>query len=159
MTHVRFLGAEYFNPRPESINHFVSVFVYHSESKTLHVDDTLIYIEDPTWPINLLFQPGSLIFHPSIIIGLHPTAEAPLQFYMWMNRILKDWDFDNLCTAHIGVKVGGAHAAVQELVNNSEKLFQGFSEFHKRSALFSYLLTEFSEPVGQLVEYLSTIIS
>lgn len=95
------LGAEYFNPRPEAINHFVSVFVYHSESKTLHVDDTLVYIKANTWPINLLLQPGSLIFHPSIIIGLNPDSEAPLQFYNWMNQMLEDWNFDNLCTAHV----------------------------------------------------------
>lgn len=153
------LGAEYFNPRPEAINHFVSVFVYHSKSKTLHVDDTLVYIEANTWPINLLLQPGSLIFHPSIIIGLNPDSEAPLQFYNWMNQLLKDWNFDNLCTAHVGVKMGGARHAVQELVKNSEKLFQGLSELHNRTSLVSFLRTDFLEPVGQFVEYLSTIIT
>lgn len=151
------LGAEYFNPLPEAINHFISVFVYHRGSKTLHVDDTLVYIETSPWPINILLQPGSLIFHPSLIIGLHPNADAPLQFYNWMNQMLKDWDFENLCTAHVGVKIGGAHAAVQALVKNSEILFQGLSEIH-HSVLFSHLITEFSKPIGRIVEYLSTII-
>ncbi|XP_037040281.1 uncharacterized protein LOC119077195 isoform X2 [Bradysia coprophila] len=152
-------GAEYYNPRPEAINHFVSVFVYHSKSKTLHVDDTLIYIETSIWPINLLLQPGSLIFHPSLIIGLKPDAEAPLQFHKWMNQILKDWNIENLCTAHVGVKVGGAQSAIQKLVNDSEVLFQGISELHSRSRLFSFLVDKFSEPFGQIVEYLSAIIS
>lgn len=137
----------------------MSVFVFHRNSKTLHLDDTLIYIENPTWPINLLLQSDSLIFHPSIIIGLQPNAEAPLQFYDWMNKILEDWDFQNLCTAHIGAKIGGAHTAVHKLVKNTEKLFQGLSELHNRTTLFSSLIAEFSEPVGQLVEFLSTIIS
>lgn len=159
MKPITFVGAEYFNPRPEGINHFVSVFVYHSESKTLHVDDTLIYIEAATWPISLLLQSGSLIFHPSIIIGLNKNPEAPLQFYDWMKKMLRDWHMQNLCTAHIGVKVGGAHKAIQDLVNNTEKLFQGLSELHNRSKLFSILLTELSEPVGQFAEYLSTIIT
>lgn len=137
----------------------MSVFVYHRDSKTLHVDDTLIYVENLTWPINILLQPGTLIFHPSIFIGLYPNAEAPLQFLDWMKQILKDWELENLCTAHIGAKVGNAHMAVQELVTNSETLFQGLSELHNHTTLFSTLITEFSEPVGQLVEFLSSIIS
>ncbi|CAF3965228.1 unnamed protein product, partial [Rotaria sp. Silwood1] len=34
-------GAEFVNPQPESRNHFISVFVYHRASRTLHVDDTI----------------------------------------------------------------------------------------------------------------------
>lgn len=63
--------------------------------------------------------------------GLYKTAEAPLQFRDWMKKMLQDWDFDNLCTAHMGIKKGGAHAAVQELVNKSEKVFQDISERNK----------------------------
>lgn len=153
------VGAEYFNPRPEAINHFVSIFAYHKESKTLHVDDTLIYIEASTWPFDLLWQPGSLIFNPSMIIGLNPNSDAPLQFYNWMIKMLNDWDVENLCTAHIGVKVGGAHTAIQELVNNSEKLFQGLSKLHDRSGLFSFLLKKFSETFGEFVDYLSMTLN
>jgi hypothetical protein len=40
--------------------------------------------------------------------GLLPTAEAPLQFQAWVERILFDWDFDNICAAHQGNKIGGA---------------------------------------------------
>lgn len=131
---MRVSGAEYFDPQPEDTNHFVSIFVYHRASRTLHVDDTLIYAEDPSWPIRLFFgiEAGSLIFHPSMTNGgLHRTVEAPLQFRDWMKKMLEDWDFDNLCTAHIGVKNGGAHAAVSDLVNQSEKLFQELSERNK----------------------------
>lgn len=152
------LGAEYYNPRPEALNHFVSVFVYHRESKTLHVDDTLVYIEAFTLPVGLLLQPGSLIFHPSLIIGLKPNSEAPMQFVNWMNQLLDDWDIDNLCTAHIGVKIGGAGSAIRKLVENSKILFQGLSELRDRSLLFSLVLSEFSEPVGKIVEYVSTLL-
>lgn len=79
-------------------------------------------------------ETGSLIFHPSINDGgLHPTSEAPLQFRDWMNKMLQDWDFDNLCTAHMGIKMGGAHLLVQELVNRSEKLFQELSERNNKT--------------------------
>lgn len=77
-------------------------------------------------------EAGSLIFHPVIDKGgLYKTAEAPLQFRDWMKKLLEDWDFDNLCTAHIGVKAGGAHEAVRDLVNKSEKFFEDLSERYK----------------------------
>ncbi|XP_037047192.1 uncharacterized protein LOC119081980 [Bradysia coprophila] len=127
-------GAEYINPQPEKSNHFVSVFVHHRDSKTLHVDDTLMYAENPGIMFRLFgLKAGSTVFHPSIKDhGLYPTAEAPLQFRDWINQMLKDWDFDNLCTAHIGVKSGGAHAAVEELMKNSEKFFIDLSERNKK---------------------------
>lgn len=128
------VGAEYINPQPEKSNHFVSVFVHHRESKTLHVDDTLMYAENPGIMFRLFgLKAGSTVFHPSIKDnGLHPTAEAPLQFRDWMHQMLKDWDFDNLCTAHIGVKFGGARAAVEELMKNSEQFFIDLSERNKK---------------------------
>jgi len=127
-------GAEYVNPQPEKSNHFVSVFVHHRDSKTLHVDDTLMYAENPGILFRLFgLKAHSTMFHPSIKDhGLYPTAEAPLEFRDWMNQMLKDWNFDNLCTAHIGVKAGGAHAAVVELMQKSEKFFEDLSERNKK---------------------------
>lgn len=79
-------------------------------------------------------QAGSLIFHPSMSDGgLYQTAEAPLQFKEWMLSLLEDWDFDNLFTAHIGIKMGNAHAAVKDLVTKSEKVFQELSERNKNN--------------------------
>lgn len=126
-------GAEYVNPQPEKSNHFVSVFVFHRDSKTLHVDDTLMYAENPGIVYRMFgLKAGATVFHPSIKDdGLYPTAEAPLQFRDWMNQLLKDWTFDNLCTAHIDAKSGGAHAVVEELMKNSEKFFTDLSERNK----------------------------
>jgi len=45
-----------------------------------------------------------------------------------VNTILTDWDFDNICTAHFGNKIGGAKQQLTELVKSSEKLFQELSE-------------------------------
>lgn len=70
-----------------------------------------------------------MAFHPAIkSSGLYPTLEAPLEFRNWMKMMLKDWPFDNLCCAHSGVRKGGAHEQVSELVNNAESLFQKLSE-------------------------------
>jgi len=31
--------------------------------------------------------------------GLHPTAESPWQFKQWLEDLMRDWDFDNICSA------------------------------------------------------------
>lgn len=74
-----------------------------------------------------------MAFHPSIKgPGLHPTLEAPLEFRNWMRMVLKDWPFDNLCCSHSGVKKGGAHEQVVQLVENAENLFQKLSEKNRK---------------------------
>ena len=74
-----------------------------------------------------------MAFHPSIKgPGLHPTPEAPLEFRNWMKTILNDWPFDNICCAHNGVKIGGAHEQVGELVNLAEPLFNKLSEKNRK---------------------------
>jgi hypothetical protein len=127
-------GAEFINPQPESSNHFISVFVYHPYSKTLHVDDTIMYTEDPGWILRLIgYKRGTLFFHPSMDSdGLHPNAAAPFLFRDWMKNMLNDWKFDNICTAHIGVKIGGAHEAVTTLLEKTEPVFAKLSEENKK---------------------------
>lgn len=128
------LGAEFVNPQPESWNHFVSVFVYHAESRTLHVDDTIMYAEKPNFLLKLFgYKNGAMGFHPSIKgPGLHPTPEAPYMFRDWMKQLLNDWPFDNICCAHLGVKLGGANHDVATLLDNSQKLFDKLSEKNRK---------------------------
>ncbi|CAF0977384.1 unnamed protein product [Rotaria sp. Silwood1] len=123
-------GAEFINPQPESTNHFISVFVYHSPSQTLHVDDTIMYAEKPGFLFRLLgCKHGSIAFHPSIkTYGLHPTSDAPYVFRDWMRTVLCDWPFENMCCAHLGVKIGGAFLDVVALLNDTEPLFAKLSE-------------------------------
>lgn len=52
------------------------------------------------------YKHGSLSFHPTIkSVGLKPTPEAPYQFRDWVRGIIKDWNFDNIVSAHMGNKV------------------------------------------------------
>ncbi|CAF0994608.1 unnamed protein product [Didymodactylos carnosus] len=119
-------GAEFVNPQPESFNHFICVFVYHHQSRTLHVDDTLMYSPIPGFLVKMAF-------HPSMKgPGLYPTVEAPYQFRDWMRQILKDWDFNNICCAHIGNKIGGAKVLVQETLEKAESVFQKLSDKNKK---------------------------
>ena len=74
-----------------------------------------------------------MAFQPSIKgPGLFPTAEAPYAFRDWMKTMLNHWHFDNICCAHSGVKIGGAHEQVVQLVNNAEPLFNKISEQNRK---------------------------
>ena len=127
------VGGEFLNPQALS-NHLMSVFIYHRLSRTLHVDDTINYTDKLDFLFKLFgVAHGAMAFHPSIKeAGLHPTAEAPYVFRDWMNSMLFDWPFDNICCAHLGVKIGGAHAQVVELLNNTEPLFAKLSERNRK---------------------------
>lgn len=74
-----------------------------------------------------------MAFHPSIKnVGLHPTGEAPYLFREWMRNMLRDWPFDNICCAHIGIKIGGAHTDVVKLLDKAERLFVKLSEKNRK---------------------------
>ena len=107
-------GAEFIDPQPESSNHLSSVFVYHLASRTLHVDDTIIYSDRTRFLLKLFgLRRGTMSFHPSIkTVGLCSTPDAPYLFRDWMRKMLRDWPFENLHCAHMSVKKGGAHADV-----------------------------------------------
>ena len=141
-------GAEYDSPFPEEKNHFISVFVYHKTSKTMHVDDSLIYAEQPNLLMKAFgYSAGNLSYHPSMyFLGLNglnsftgATAtnsvslrqkdpNAPLIFSKWMDDTLNTWnDIENLATAHIGVKMGGAHEAIRSLHESTKPKLRAMS--------------------------------
>eukprot|EP01035_Chromulina_nebulosa_P017528 gene17528-23090_t len=104
---------------PDEDNHFASVFVFHQPSRTIHNDDTLTYISNPGCLLRCLgTRHDTLIFHkPSWKNELSSTPEAPIEFKEFIERILNDWDFDNIVAAHIGIKVGGAKEKLRKLIN------------------------------------------
>lgn len=121
-------GAEF--DAPAEANHFSSVVVLHRPSRTVHVDDTIMFYENPGLALRLACcRPGSMTFHPTMLtVGLHPTAEAPLQFKAWVERLLEDWDFDNICTAHMGNRIGGAKAKLQETLAAATPALEGLAD-------------------------------
>lgn len=125
-------GAEFVNPPPD--NHFSCVFVFHRASKSLHVDDTICYFEDPGCLLSLVGgKKGAMKFHVSLTkTGLLPTPEAPYDFKNWMQRVIDDWDFDTICTAHSGNKIQGAKAQLQETLDRAESVFAQISDKNKR---------------------------
>lgn len=124
-------GAEFVNPTPD--NHFAGVFVFHRASKAIHVDDTVCYFEDPGCILSCIgAKQGSMKFHTSLTsVGLLPTPEAPYDFKNWMQKVIDDWDFDIICTAHTGNKIQGAKAQLQQTLDQTESTFARISERNK----------------------------
>jgi len=128
-------GAEFVAPTPERTNHFSCVFVYHKQSKTIHVDDTIMYSQHPGFLLKLAgFKEGTMMLHLSIKgAGLLPNAEAPFQFRDWIKKLINDWDFNNICTSHSGYKIGGAKEQLIQVVEKAEPLFQKLTNKRKDS--------------------------
>jgi len=107
-------GAEFVNPQPESFDHFSGIHVFHPASRTIHVDDTIM-IDEPL--------EGDMLFHPTLLYGgLYHIPESPTAFRDWVKLFINDWDFDNICAAHNGVKKSGAKGELQLLLAITEPL-------------------------------------
>lgn len=127
-------GAEFVAPVPEKTNHFSGLFVFHQDSRILHIDDTIFIANQPGFLMKIAgFRHGDMSFHPTIKgSGLFQTPEAPYQFRDFIIGIIRDWDFDSICAAHMGNKIGGAKQQLQDLVIRAEPLFQKLSERNKK---------------------------
>lgn len=88
-----------FISKDESL-HFSSVLAYHRSSKTIHVDDTLMYIRLPKL-MSFLGLSNSVSFHPTLSKVLKPRKGASDEFQEWVKELAKSWsDAENLCAAH-----------------------------------------------------------
>jgi len=129
-------GSEFVSPLPENDNHFSCVWVFHKASGTIHIDDTILYSPDPGLLLSLGgFKKGTMTFHTSFkTVGLLPHPDAPYQFRDWVNQILKDWEFDNIVAAHMGNKLGGAKAQLQDTLSNADEVLKDLTERrHKKT--------------------------
>ncbi|NND00868.1 MAG: hypothetical protein HKN85_11865 [Gammaproteobacteria bacterium] len=80
--------------------HFSSVLALHRSSKTIHVDDTLMYFQLPLIK-NWFELPASLRFHPTLAQALEKRAGAADDFRQWAEELSEQWrEAENLCAAH-----------------------------------------------------------
>lgn len=83
-----------------------------------------------------------LSLHPSTRRGgINRTAEAPGQFINWFQNVLNDWPFDNIVVAHMGNKIGGAKAAMEELLKRETPKLLKYAE--EVQIIFIFLLIDF----------------
>jgi len=94
-----------FISRDESL-HFSSVLAFHRTSKTIHVDDTLMYIRLPKL-MRLLGMSNPISFHPTLTKVLEHRKGATDDFHNWAKELAKSWsDAENLCAAHTSYFIG-----------------------------------------------------
>lgn len=81
--------------------HFASVLAWHPHSRTIHVDDTLMYIRFPL-PLRILGHRDTVRFHPTLGNVLLQQAGAAESFAEWATGLATRWaDAENLCAAHV----------------------------------------------------------
>jgi hypothetical protein len=80
--------------------HFSSVLAMHRRSKTIHVDDTYMYLQAPMFK-NWIELPAAMRFHPTLAQALEKRAGAAQEFREWAQNLSEIWgDVENLCAAH-----------------------------------------------------------
>ena len=85
--------------------HFSSVLAYHKASKTIHSDDTLMYLPLPGL-LGKLKKPD-ISFHMTLSQTLEKRAGAAEDFRNWVKQLAEQWgDAENLCAAHSATLLG-----------------------------------------------------
>ena len=80
--------------------HFSSVLALHRASKTIHSDDTLMYVRLPML-MSWMSINNSVSFHPTLAKVLEKRAGAAQDFRDWANELITRWKHaKNLCAAH-----------------------------------------------------------
>jgi len=83
--------------------HFSSVLALHRASKTIHVDDTLVYVRLPVL-MRWFGLKDALGFHPTLAKALEKRAGSARDFREWANGLIECWnEAENLCAAHTTV--------------------------------------------------------
>jgi hypothetical protein len=113
-------GAD-FVPTDEN-NHFSGLFIYHQPSRTIFNDDTIMFFNNTGCILRCLVGNNKLDFW-NLQKGLRKNPQAPREFERFIEGILNDWDFDNLCLAHTSNKLGGAKEALRQLLTNKRPEF------------------------------------
>jgi hypothetical protein len=80
--------------------HFSSVLAFHRASRTIHSDDTLMYIRMPAL-LRLFGLSDAVSFHPTLAKALERRPGAAGDFRSWAEQLIEGWrDAENLCAAH-----------------------------------------------------------
>jgi hypothetical protein len=113
--------------------HFSSVLAYHKASKTIHVDDTLMYLPLPGI-LGRLKKP-EISFHMTLSKTLEKRPGAVTDFRSWVERLAEQWaDAENLCAAHSASLLGESESTVslaQQILNALKKVDKTLKKHQK----------------------------
>ncbi len=109
---------------PENENlHFASVIAVHKASRTMHVDDTLMWSDLPLV--------GGLSFHPTLRFVLQKRGGAAADFRAWAKEFVSlCGGVDNLCLAHTGSPPPEVQAQVAHHVQEALEKLDGVLHKH-----------------------------
>ena len=97
-------GVDFISANPNV--HFSSVLVMHRASRTIHVDDTLMYVPFPR-ALRAVGLGDSVSFHPTLGKALQKRGGAASDFRQWAEGLAERWrDAENLCAAHTAALLG-----------------------------------------------------
>ena len=101
--------------------HFSSVLVFHSASKTIHVDDTLVFSELPGL-MGMVGYKNVLSFHPTLLMALQKRQGAAEEFEVWARELANQWyEAENLVAAHTAPLMGkeSSGASIRDRIINA----------------------------------------
>lgn len=123
-------GVE-FIPENENL-HFSSVLAYHPNSKTMHVDDTFLYINLPKL-LKFFGIDAEISFHPTLSRTLEKRPEAADEFKEWAKDLINSWSVcENLCAAHTSSLIRSKVPIHQELYKALKRV-ESTLEKHRKS--------------------------
>ena len=113
--------------------HFSSVLVYHKASRTIHVDDTLMFFRLPGL-IGALKKP-EVSFHPTLAQTLERRSGAVEDFRCWAGQLIEQWkEAENLCAAHSESLLGEESGArsIAERISGALRKVERTLRVHER---------------------------
>ena len=106
--------------------HFSSVLVFHPESGSIHVDDTLMYIRFPGL-MRFFGLTDPVSFHLTLSKVLEKRPGASQDFREWAMEIAENWkNTENLCAAHTATLL-----ADDQQISISERIIEALDKVEK----------------------------
>ncbi len=113
--------------------HFGSVLAFHRASGTIHVDDTLSFLEMPG-VVQWLGLDDFFAFHPTLGRALRQEAGAAAAFRTWAQDLATRWaDATTVCTAHVAVwrgEPGAFEARMQKALDGVSSTLDAHAAKH-----------------------------
>jgi hypothetical protein len=113
--------------------HFSSVLAFHKPTKTLNVDDTVLYIKLP--PLLRLLKRDMTRFHMTLPKVLEKRKDAAADFRTWAAELIERCrEVDNLCAAHSAVLLGRHNrgASIAERLEGALRRVEGKLAAHEK---------------------------
>jgi hypothetical protein len=114
--------------------HFSSVLAIHAASKTLHVDDTVLYLRLPP-PLSYFKAPVTR-FHPTLGKALQRRPGAASEFRQWALSLIESaGEVRNLCAAHSAALLERDNdgASIRERLQDALDRVEGTLASHERA--------------------------